>query len=131
VPAGRRVDRHMDASQGCSCCEVILVGAGCARRRRPRVASDTVLARVPQLARGGSVSMRRSAVTGRFRCAMLAVCGGLAVSGSLSAQATPRRLTGHVTDVDGGAPIPAVTVLVAGTTIGGQTSDSGTFALRV
>ena len=46
------------------------------------------------------------------------------------AQATQRRLTGHVADTDGGAPIPAATVLVNGTTIGTTTSDSGTFTFR-
>jgi TonB-linked SusC/RagA family outer membrane protein len=46
------------------------------------------------------------------------------------AQGTARRITGHVVDADGKAPIPAATVRIAGSTFGAATSDSGTFALR-
>jgi len=46
------------------------------------------------------------------------------------AQGTARRITGHVVDADGKAPIPAATVRVANSTFGAATSDSGAFALR-
>ena len=62
---------------------------------------------------------------------MLAVIGGtLAITELAHAQGTVRRLSGHVLEAEGGAPVPAATVLVNGTTIATQTSDSGTFALR-
>ena len=41
-----------------------------------------------------------------------------------------RRVSGHVLDVEGRAPIPSATVSVAGTTGGAITSDSGQFELR-
>src|ERR1700744_5540435 len=46
------------------------------------------------------------------------------------AQGTSRRITGHVIEADGKAPIPAATVRVANSTFGAATSDSGTFTLR-
>jgi len=44
---------------------------------------------------------------------------------------TPRAVAGHVVDADGGAPVSAASVLVAGTAIGQSTSDSGTFQIAV
>ncbi len=41
------------------------------------------------------------------------------------------RVTGHVTDAAENKPIPAAQVLVTGTTIGQNTTDSGTFSLRI
>src|SRR5581483_2119546 len=52
------------------------------------------------------------------------------VSTGLIAQ-TPNRLTGHVVDAADKIPIPAVQVVVTGTTIGAVTNDSGGFSLRL
>lgn len=41
------------------------------------------------------------------------------------------RITGKVTDATDNAPVPAAPVIVTGTTVGTNTSDSGTFSLRV
>jgi TonB-linked SusC/RagA family outer membrane protein len=51
------------------------------------------------------------------------------VPGAWAQQATP--LTGRVVDGSDHAPIPGAAVLVTGTTVGAQTSDSGTFSLRL
>jgi TonB-dependent starch-binding outer membrane protein SusC len=48
-----------------------------------------------------------------------------------AAHAQEQRIAGRVLDAGEHQPIPAAAVLVAGTTIGANTSDSGTFALRV
>ena len=47
------------------------------------------------------------------------------------AQGTTRHITGRVIDADDQAPVPAATVLLANSTLGTTTSDSGTFAMRV
>ncbi|HSY82179.1 MAG TPA: TonB-dependent receptor plug domain-containing protein, partial [Gemmatimonadaceae bacterium] len=70
---------------------------------------------------------------GGVRRAVLTI--GLAALSSVAwsqaqSQGTSRRITGHVLDADGKAPIPAATVRVANSTFGAATSDSGTFALR-
>jgi hypothetical protein len=44
---------------------------------------------------------------------------------------TARRITGRVVEADAGKPIPAASVVVTGTAIGQNTSDSGSFALAV
>jgi TonB-linked SusC/RagA family outer membrane protein len=67
----------------------------------------------------------------RVLSALAVLSGVLAFSPQAGAQATTRRLTGHVVDAEGGAPVPAATVLVNGTTLGTQTSDSGAFGVRV
>ncbi len=41
------------------------------------------------------------------------------------------RITGHIIDATDNAPIPSAQVIVTGTTVGAQTTDSGTFNLRV
>jgi outer membrane receptor protein involved in Fe transport len=51
-------------------------------------------------------------------------------SGIAGAQEQGHRVSGHVLDADGHAPIPAATVSVAGTTGGAITSDSGKFEVR-
>ena len=48
---------------------------------------------------------------------------------ALPAEAQQRRLTGRVTGGGGAEPLPAATVIVAGTGIGAQTDDEGRFAL--
>ena len=53
----------------------------------------------------------------------------LGVAPGVSAQQTETRITGHVQDASEHLPIPAAVVLVAGTTVGTNTSDSGTFTL--
>jgi hypothetical protein len=70
---------------------------------------------------------------GGVRRAVLTI--GLAALSSVAwsqaqSQGTSRRITGHVLDADGKAPIPAATVRVANSTFGAATSDSGAFALR-
>ncbi len=70
---------------------------------------------------------------GGVRRAVLTI--GLAALSSVAwsqaqSQGTARRITGHVLDADGKAPIPAATVRVANSTFGAATSDSGAFALR-
>jgi TonB-dependent starch-binding outer membrane protein SusC len=74
----------------------------------------------------------KRSVGGRLTWLLVAAIGtALAIANPVQGQGTGRRLTGHVFDAEGGASIPAVTVLVNGTTIGMQTSDSGTFAFNV
>ena len=46
------------------------------------------------------------------------------------AGAQEQRITGRVVDPDH-APVPSASVVVTGTTIGTNTSDSGTFTVRV
>ena len=46
-------------------------------------------------------------------------------------QGTTRHVTGRVIDASDQRPVAVAQVLVTGTTIGGQTTDSGTFSLRV
>jgi len=58
-----------------------------------------------------------------------AVALALAIVRSASGQEA-QRITGLVTDVDAKFPIPAVRVIVTGTTLGTLTSDSGRFTLR-
>ncbi len=70
-------------------------------------------------------------VGGRRTWFILGALSALMCTATAHAQATARRLTGQVTEAETGAPIPAVTVLVNGTTIGTQTSDSGAFSIRV
>ncbi|HTD62656.1 MAG TPA: SusC/RagA family TonB-linked outer membrane protein [Gemmatimonadaceae bacterium] len=70
---------------------------------------------------------------GGVRRAVLTI--GLAALSSVAwsqaqSQGTSRRITGHVLDADGKAPIPAATVRVANSTFGAGTSDSGSFVLR-
>jgi TonB-linked SusC/RagA family outer membrane protein len=63
-----------------------------------------------------------------YAAALALILGG----GAIAAQAQQgRRVTGHVVDAEGGAPIPAATVLATGTPYAVQTTDSGTFALQV
>ncbi len=47
------------------------------------------------------------------------------------AHAQEQRITGRVVDAAEHTPIPSAVVLVTGTTVGANTSDSGTFGLRV
>ncbi len=70
--------------------------------------------------------------TGRWAvsAAVLAIALGV-VAGAAQAQQQQHRVTGRVVDAEGGAPIPAATVLATGTPYGTQTTDSGTFAFLV
>ncbi len=61
----------------------------------------------------------------------LALALTLAVAPATRAQGTETRITGRVEDAGEHQPIPAAVVLVTGTTLGANTSDSGTFTLRV
>jgi hypothetical protein len=45
--------------------------------------------------------------------------------------AQDKTVTGKVTDKTDGTPLPGVSVTVAGTTIGTQTSPNGTYSLKV
>ncbi|MBA3672720.1 MAG: SusC/RagA family TonB-linked outer membrane protein, partial [Gemmatimonadaceae bacterium] len=71
----------------------------------------------------------------RFRRVTLVVAALIATVGArteLAAQAAPTvTIRGTVRASDSSEPIPAASVLVKGTTIGTQTSDSGAFTLRV
>jgi TonB-dependent starch-binding outer membrane protein SusC len=58
---------------------------------------------------------------------MMVTAVGLAPAAGAQAD----RITGRVVDAVEHSPIPAATVLVTGTTVGANTSDSGTFAFRV
>jgi TonB-linked SusC/RagA family outer membrane protein len=61
------------------------------------------------------------------------VCVGIVavtIAGTLAAQETTRRVTGHIVEAQGGAPVPAASVRINNTTIGLLTNDSGAFALR-
>src|SRR5215467_2432019 len=60
---------------------------------------------------------------------MTAVALALAVVRSASGQEA-QRITGRTVDADSKEPVPAVQVLVTGTTVGAVTNDSGRFALR-
>lgn len=64
------------------------------------------------------------------RLVCLAALGGIAWTRA-EAQGTTRRITGRVIDADDQGPVPAATVLLANSTLGTTTSDSGTFAMRV
>src|SRR6185312_15398665 len=55
----------------------------------------------------------------------------LGVATLARAQAQEARISGRVIDAAEHQPIPSAAVLVTGTTIGANTSDSGTFSLRV
>jgi len=61
----------------------------------------------------------------------LTIFASIAFAPSLRAQAQETRIVGRVQDATEHAPIPAAAVIVSGTTIGANTSDSGTFAFRV
>jgi len=50
---------------------------------------------------------------------------------STVARAQEGRISGRVTDATEHQPIPAATVIVTGTTVGANSSDSGTFSFRV
>jgi len=63
--------------------------------------------------------------------ALLAGGVALALTLSVRAQAQETRIGGRVQDAAEHAPIPAAAVIVTGTTIGANTSDSGTFSFRV
>src|SRR5579871_6822129 len=65
----------------------------------------------------------------RSRVAALGLLAALLAA--TSARAQEARITGHVLDATEHAPIGAAAVLVTGTTIGQNTTDSGTFAFRV
>jgi TonB-linked SusC/RagA family outer membrane protein len=54
-----------------------------------------------------------------------------AVAPAALAQQGPTVLTGRVEDATSHAPIPGAAILATGTTVGTQSSDSGTFTLRV
>jgi TonB-dependent starch-binding outer membrane protein SusC len=71
---------------------------------------------------GGGVRTRTSFVI----AALWAAAGAAAAQGQDAI-----RVTGRVIDVETKGPVPAGTVLLTGTAIGTQTSDSGTFVLRV
>src|SRR5581483_2441735 len=64
----------------------------------------------------------------------LAVCAGLAAlvfaRSTVAGQETTRRITGHVVETPGSAPIAAASVRLLNTTVGGATNDSGAFAFR-
>lgn len=60
-----------------------------------------------------------------------ALIAAVAMATSASAQQGEHRLAGRVVDAESQAPVAQAAVLVTGTTIGMNTTDSGTFALRV
>lgn len=55
----------------------------------------------------------------------------VALAALASAAQAQRRVTGRVTDQATGEPLPAVSVTVSGTTVGGVTNDRGVVVLRV
>jgi TonB-linked SusC/RagA family outer membrane protein len=57
---------------------------------------------------------------------------GAALLSATSARgwAQEERITGHIIDAESRTPVPAAVVLIQGTTIGMNTTDSGTFSLR-
>ncbi len=57
--------------------------------------------------------------------------GTVAVLVSTAGAQQENRITGRVTDATDHVAIPAAQILIVGTTLGGTTSDSGTFTLRV
>ena len=61
----------------------------------------------------------------------LVLAMGAMLSPPAWAQQGENRVTGRVIDATDRAPIPAAAVLVTGTTIGQNTTDSGTFSLRL
>jgi TonB-linked SusC/RagA family outer membrane protein len=68
----------------------------------------------------------------KIRCGPLTGAALIAVMGLASlARAQEQRITGRVVDAAERTPIPAAVVLVTGTTVGANTSDSGTFSLRM
>ena len=67
-------------------------------------------------------------VVPRFRRTFVRVAGGLLVVAS--AAHAQRRVTGHVMDVDGNAPVVGVAVTVSGTTVYAVSDDSGAFRLN-
>src|SRR5579864_6492425 len=72
--------------------------------------------------------------TRRVRAAPFAIRGITLVAGMLLASnafAQEVRVTGRVVDASENKPIPTAQVLVTGTTIGQNTTDSGTFSFRV
>jgi TonB-linked SusC/RagA family outer membrane protein len=72
----------------------------------------------------------RTPVIATLLALVLSFLCSLALNGRLLAQA-PTQITGRVVETDTRLPIPAVSVLLAGTPVGTQTSDSGTFTLRL
>ena len=61
----------------------------------------------------------------------LALLLSLFVFASVILQAQGVQLTGNVTDQDGGGPLPGVSVMVKGTTIGTVTDINGSYSLLV
>jgi len=59
------------------------------------------------------------------------IAASIAIAPNLRAQQDNARVTGRVVDAAEHAPIPAAAVLITGTTVGQNTTDSGTFNLRV
>jgi TonB-dependent starch-binding outer membrane protein SusC len=59
----------------------------------------------------------------------LVVC--ITMAATAGAQQGENRLTGRVVEAESHAPIPQAAVLVTGTTIGANTTDSGTFTIRL
>lgn len=56
---------------------------------------------------------------------------GIALIGMLSVEAQVRRITGTVTGADDGSPIPGVSVVVEGTTLGTVTNIDGEYQIEV
>lgn len=50
---------------------------------------------------------------------------------ALQAMAQERTVTGTVTDKADGLPLPGVSIVVKGTTVGTLTSSTGTYSIRV
>jgi TonB-linked SusC/RagA family outer membrane protein len=66
-----------------------------------------------------------------FFSAMFGALAMASTAGQLRAQATQQgSVAGRVTDVATGRPIPAVQVMIVGTSIGAQTNDQGQYQLR-
>ncbi|HDR51915.1 MAG TPA: SusC/RagA family TonB-linked outer membrane protein, partial [Mariniphaga anaerophila] len=56
---------------------------------------------------------------------------GIAFIGMLTVEAQVRRVTGTVTGADDGSPIPGVSVVIRGTTLGTVTNIDGEYTLQV
>lgn len=93
---------------------------------------DACVARFPSTLlvslKGGPV--KHHVVGARFRVRLGAGALALAVCAA-AAQAQDVHISGRVIDESEHVPVPGATVLVTGTTIGQNTTDSGTFSFRV
>ena len=64
------------------------------------------------------------------RFALAALAGSLLLAAPVSAQSTTGVVSGRVLDSASRQPLAAVTIRIAGSTIGGQTRADGSFSIR-